>query len=63
MFYVLTPAVTRKLNYEGGGLSYFQNVVPSLCSSSLIFSLLFTFVLHLARPFVPKKEPRPSKAS
>lgn len=63
MFYVLTPAVTRKLNYDCDGLSYSQKVLLSFCSSSLTLSLLYTSILHLARPFDPEERAEALKAS
>jgi hypothetical protein len=55
MLYVLTPAVTAKLHYDCDGLSYFQEAAFTLYSSSVKLSLLFTSILHLARPFDPGK--------
>jgi hypothetical protein len=63
MFYVLTPAVTRKLNYDCDGLSYFQKVLSSLYFSSLTLSLLSTSVLHLANPLDPKERAEALRAS
>lgn len=52
MLYVLTPAVTRKLNYDWNGFSYFQKVVSPLYFSSLKLLLLFRPIVFCKDPLI-----------